>query len=72
MDLLGGNGYQDLLNDFIINEDLEITDLTVSDSLTLTYADPNKNLVTNANKEVVTENKVFVVQERMHSRKTSV
>ncbi len=57
MDLLGGNGYQDLLNDFIINEDLEITDLTVSDSLTLLFAEPSQNLVTNELREVITEDK---------------
>ena len=54
MDLVGGFGYKDLLNEYVIDDDLNLGDVTITDSLTLEYAEPNKTLITNSSREVVT------------------
>jgi len=55
MSLLGSNGeYQDLLGQNASSMSIDVDELTVQDSVKLDYADPNKNLITDANKNVIT------------------
>ena len=55
--LSGDGGYQDLLGFNASSIRLEVEDLEVNDSLILDYATPNKNLVVDADKKVITEDK---------------
>jgi len=58
MSLLSGDGaYQDLLGQNASSIKLEVEELEVNDSLVLDYATPNKNLVVDADKKVITEDK---------------
>jgi hypothetical protein len=58
MSLIGNNSnFQDLLGQNASSLLIEVEEIIVDDKLTLDYADPNKNLVTNSDKEVITEDK---------------
>ena len=63
MSLIGGNGqFQDLLGQSASVLNIDADDVTISNSLCLDFATPNKVLITDANSCVTTQNEVFVVQ----------
>ncbi len=62
MSLLSGNGgYVDLLGQNNTSLLIDVDELIVNDSIELKYATPNKNLVVDADKKVITEDKDTIV-----------
>lgn len=58
MSLIGNNGeYIDLFGENSNQALINVEDLTVLNSVILDYAEPNKNLITNSLKQVITEDK---------------